>query len=101
MNTNDLWKKFLEEIADQVTIQSYNIWFKDLQLININDTTVNIQVPMDIHKSNLNQKYYQLIENIFYNLTGKNYEIKFYVKGEYQNDLLNSIPDNSFTNSST
>jgi chromosomal replication initiator protein len=56
---------------------------------------------MDINKSNLNQKYYQLIENIFYNLTSKNYEIKFYVKGEYQNDLLNSIPDNSFTNSST
>ena len=91
MNTDELWKKFLEEIADQVTIQSYNIWFKDLQLINIKDNIINIQVPMDLHKSNLNQKYYNIIENIFYNLTGKNYEINFYVKGEYQNNIIDEI----------
>ncbi len=92
MNTSDLWKRFLEEIADQVTIQTYNIWFKDLQLINVKDNIINIQVPMDIHKSNLNQKYYNFLENILYGITGINYEIKFYVKDEYQNSLLEKIP---------
>ena len=95
MNTDDLWKKFLEEIADQVTIQSYNIWFKDLSLINIKDNVINIQVPMDLHKSNLNQKYYNIIENIFYNLTGKNYDIEFYVKGEYQDNMIDEVLDNN------
>ncbi len=99
MNTNDLWKRFLKEIADQVTIQTYNIWFKDLQLINIKDNTINIQVPMDIHKSNLNQKYYDIMESILYDITNENYDIKFYVKGEYQDDIVDEILDNN-TNSS-
>ena len=99
MNAEEIWKNFLNELSEQVTTTSYNIWFKDLSLIDIKNDTIKIQVPMKMHKSYLTDRYYSFIENIFYNLTGKNYVIEFYVAGEYENEIETSpIETNNIIN---
>lgn len=82
MNTNDLWKKFLERVSDEVSTTTYNVWFNDLILLGINNNTIKIQVPMEIHKKMLGNTYYSLIENVFYNLTNTKYDIKFVLEDD-------------------
>lgn len=77
MNTDNLWKNFLAEVAEEVSPTTYQVWFSDLVLLKIDNDTIKIQVPMEIHKKMLGNTYYNLIENIFYNLTNKKYDIKF------------------------
>lgn len=77
MNTDNLWKNFLSEVAEEVSPTTYQVWFSDLVLLKIDNDTIKIQVPMEIHKKMLGNTYYNLIENIFYNLTNKKYDIKF------------------------
>ena len=99
MNTEKLWKDFLREIADQVTVQTFNIWFKDFELLSINDNTIKIMVKMDIQKHNLYNKYYNFMEDILFNLTNQNYEIQIFTKDEYEEqNVLDSINNNDVNN---
>ena len=99
MNTEKLWKDFLREIADQVTVQTFNIWFKDFELLSINDNIIKIMVKMDIQKHNLYNKYYNFMEDILFNLTNQNYEIQIFTKDEYEEqNVLDSINNNDVNN---
>ena len=96
MNTEKLWKDFLKEIADQVTVQTLNIWFKDFELLSINNNVMKILVKMEVQKTNLYNKYYTFMEDILFNLTNQNYEIQIFTKDEYEEqNKLNIINNES------
>lgn len=82
MNTENLWKNFLAEVAEEVSPTTYQVWFNDLILLKIDQEVIKIQVPMEIHKKMLGNTYYNLIENIFYNLTNTKYDIKFVLEDD-------------------
>ena len=82
MNTENLWKNFLAEVAEEVSPTTYQVWFNDLILLKIDQNIIKIQVPMEIHKKMLGNTYYNLIENIFYNLTNTKYDIKFVLEDD-------------------
>ena len=82
MKTDALWQNFLSEVQEEVSATTYNVWFNDLVLLKISDDTVTIQVPMEIHQKMLGDMYYQLIETIFYNLTGTNYKFNFVLESD-------------------
>ena len=82
MNTEELWKNFLAEVSEEVSTTTYNVWFNDLTLLKIDNDSVTIQVPMELHQKMLGEVYYQLIETIFYNLTGKNYNFNFVLESD-------------------
>ncbi len=77
-----IWQNFLEEVQKQVNFTSYQVWFKDLILVGINENEIIIQVPMPTHKKILSTNYYPIIQNIFFSLTGKEYEINFILEEE-------------------
>ena len=82
MKTDALWQNFLSEVQEEVSATTFNVWFNDLVLLKLSDDTVTIQVPMEIHQKMLGDMYYQLIETIFYNLTGKNYKFNFVLESD-------------------
>lgn len=79
MNVNTLWTNILNTINKELSPMSYNTWFKDTNLLNIdeNSNKATIKVPMQIHKKLLGENYYDMIENQFLSLTGKNYDLEF------------------------
>ncbi len=93
MKTDELFKKFLSEISNDLTQNTYNIWFSKLSLVSIVENIVTIKVPMNVHKTMLGDNYYSLIETTFYSITGKNYNFKFVLEEEIED--LSSIVDNS------
>ncbi len=82
MKTNDIFKSFLSEISNELAPNTYSIWFSKLELVSIKENTVNIKVPMYVHKTMLSENYYNLIESTFHSLTGKEYKFKFLLEEE-------------------
>ena len=77
-----LWSSFLEEVQKQISVTSYQVWFKDLKLVLIDDKSLTIQVPMPTHQTILTSNYLNIIQNIFLSLTGIEYNINFILPGE-------------------
>lgn len=80
MNNEELWNNFLQVIHSRISTVSFDTWFKDTKLLNIDNGKLIIKVPMTFHKQFLNDTYYDLIEEIILNLTGSNYELEFVVE---------------------
>lgn len=77
MDNNTLWTNILDTISKDLSPMSFNTWFKDTSLISLIDNKAKIKVPMQIHKKLLGENYYDMIDNLFLSLTGKNYELEF------------------------
>lgn len=86
---DDLWNKFLDNIKNEINSASYSAWFHDLKLIKIDNNSITIQVPMEIHKKILGDNYYSLIEEVLYKISGINYDIQFVLEDEV-NEIIES-----------
>ena len=111
MNTELLWSKFLTEVKDDLTSLSFDTWFKDTQLYELDDGKAFIIVPMPIHKKHLADNYSDLILSHLNDITGTNFELVFLlkeeaekrekekkkIKSEKQDNIVeSSIPNESF-----
>ena len=89
MDNSFSWDEFLSIIKSKLSSVSFDTWFKDTKLSSINDNSIYIEVPMSFHKDFLNKNYYELIDEIIYKLTGKNYDINFVVEEDIvNNDII-------------
>ena len=111
MNTELLWSKFLTEVKDDLTSLSFDTWFKDTQLYELDAGKAFIIVPMPIHKKHLADNYSDLILSHLNDITGTNFELVFLlkeeaekrekekkkIKSEKQDNIVDiSIPNESF-----
>ena len=93
LKVETIWANFLEEIQKQINITSYQVWFKDLKLVRMDNDNklITIQVPMSTHKNILGTNYYTLIQNVFLSLTGNEYEFNFILEEENNfTDIINN-----------
>ena len=93
MDTDILWNNFLEMIKDQVSSLSYETWFKDTTLYDLSDNTAIVIVPMQLHIKHLTENYKELMEKIFNNLTGTNFNFVFKLENEVKEKEDNVILD--------
>ncbi|MGM9834655.1 MAG: chromosomal replication initiator protein DnaA [Bacilli bacterium] len=98
MNTKDIWEKFLEIVKEKINPVSFNTWFKTISIHKIVDNKIIILVPMFIHKSTLGNIYYELIEETFQFLTGRNYDIEFVTEDEIHKDIIEDIKEDVVDN---
>ena len=87
---NFSWDDFLNIIKSKLSSVSYDTWFKDTKLAKITNDEVFIEVPMSFHKDFLSKTYYELIDNIIFQLTNRNYNINFVIEDEL-NDKSNMV----------
>ena len=95
----DLWSKFLSILSNKVNDITYNTWFKPLELYKLDQENQNIiiKVPMHSYKELLKNKWYDIIENTLFDITGITYEITFISEQEIieNNEIINTnIIDN-------
>lgn len=96
MKADELFQNFLSEIEKCVSPNTFNIWFRDLKLIKMDDKEITIKVPLLLHKNILTGTHYELIEETMFSLTGINYVFKFLTEDELNTiDEVLEIPENS------
>ena len=84
MNIENIWSKFLNSIKSRLSSLSYNTWFSSSKLVELNEEAAIIIVPTIAHKKHLSESYMDIIEEIFNNITGTNFNIEFYLENEYE-----------------
>ena len=88
MDTEIIWNNFLEKIKTSLSQILYETWFENTKIYKINNDTVSIIVPMEVHKKHLKENYYDLISNIFSEITGTNYKFEFLLDEEIEKDII-------------
>lgn len=95
-NLNNIWTEFLHIIEKSIDPIMYDVWFKNTQLIELNDNTAKLLVPEDIHKKHLSKTYNELIEETFTEVTGSNFKIEYLTKKELEENKVEKIEKDSF-----
>ncbi len=95
IDNQNLWTNFLNNIKNEISSVSYNAWFNDLKLIQIENNRMIIQVPMEIHKKILGDTYYSLIEDTLYKLSDINYDINFVLEEEIEKEHIEMTENNN------
>ena len=78
MNVEELTTKFLSNIEPKLTSVSYNAYFKNMQIMDIDMNTILIYIDTDFKKKRIleTQVYVDLIENTLKELTNKDYSFE-------------------------
>ena len=97
MDINSLWNNFLDKIKENISSLSYETWFKDTKLVNLNDNTATVIVPMPFHKKHLVENYKNIIEDTFCNITGTRFNFNFLLEEEWnlEKDSIEEIISSS------
>lgn len=88
MNNSQLWNLFLEKVKNEVSSATYDTWFSNTKIIEINDNVVSLLVPYHIHKKMLSENYNDMIENIFTEISGSNFKFKYLLEEEINNENI-------------
>ena len=87
MDINNIWTTFLKRIEASVQPMAYTTWFKETKLISLKDNKAIVQVPMEIHKKHLKESYNDIIEEIFTDITGTNFQMEYYLPNELNSNV--------------
>lgn len=79
------WEAILSIIELETSSVSFNTWFKDTELLNIEDTMLVVSVKNEFTKEILNTRYIELIRNSALQVLNKEYAIKFVLPNEQTN----------------
>ncbi len=89
MDLSGIWNSFLSKIQNNLSPMSFETWFLDTKLINLDEGIAKIEVPMHIHKNHLKNNYNDLIDEIFTEVTGTNFKFEFFTKEELEEQKIN------------
>lgn len=93
MNEKMIWSNFLNSIKNEITPLSFDTWFKETELYELNNGLAKIIVPMGISKKHLTTHYYDLIISTLGNIVGDNVDIQFFLKEELEEEELEKVID--------
>lgn len=87
MDTKSIWNKFLDEIKQNTNSMVFETWFMDTELLDLNDSTAKVLVPMHVHKKFLKENYSDLIESVFTDITGSNFSFEYLTEEEVEKNI--------------
>lgn len=90
MKTNELFTNLMESIEESVVDFTFNVWFKNLELIEITDNTIKIKVPLEVHKNFINEMFGDLVKEKLASLTDKEYKIIYLTEHELEEETKNN-----------
>ncbi len=79
------WEAILSIIELETSSVSFNTWFKDTQILDIQDNVLILSVKNEFTKEILNTRYLELIRNSALQVLNKEYTIKFVLPNEQTN----------------
>ena len=86
MDREKFWKNCLDYINSKVSNISFNIWFKDAELININNGTLIIKVNSNYIKQHILTYYDDVIEETLENCSEESYSYEIVTPDELVQD---------------
>ena len=74
-NQQQVWDDFLSSLKKECSEQTYELWFKPMKLVSIEDGLMNISVPNKFFSNWIQEHYTEKTEIIIKRITGKDIKI--------------------------
>lgn len=87
MDNQNLWKTFLEKMQENISPMLFETWFMETELIELKEKQATVLVPMHVHKKHLKENYNDLIQEIFAEITGTNFQFEYVTKEELEQNI--------------
>ncbi len=92
----DIWQAVCEELKKKMTEISFNVWFKDLRLLEIRNGEMVLGIYSDYKKQIIESNYMHIIKPCIMEIMGIDMEIKIVAQDENGKILQNTVtPANS------
>ncbi|NLV89916.1 MAG: chromosomal replication initiator protein DnaA [Tenericutes bacterium] len=93
MDEKDLWINFLNLIKEKLVPIAFDAWFSETRLHKVENKKMYIIVPMNLHKKNLSETYYDIIKENMNKLTGTNFDFEFLLEEEINDKKIDKIEE--------
>ncbi len=87
MEKEVLWQHFLEVVKKDLSEITFETWFKESRLHEIENNKIKIVVPDILYKKHLKENYNSLFEETFNEITGSNFKIEYFLEDELKNNI--------------
>ncbi len=87
----DIWEAICTELKKKMTEISFNVWFKDLHLIELRGGEIVLGIYSDYKKQIIESNYMHIIKPIILEIMGIEMEIKIVVEDENGKILQNTV----------
>ena len=94
METEVLWNHFLEIAQRNLSEITFETWFKEAKLIELEENTIKILVPDVLHKKHLKENYNDMVEETFNEITGSNFKIEYLLEEEVKTNVKINTDEN-------
>ena len=88
MDIDNIWNLFLDKVKESLDPILYDTWFNETKLIDLNENYAKILVPMQVYKKHLKENYNDLIEEVFTEITGTNFNFEYVTEDEIKNNVV-------------
>jgi len=89
------WIETISLIKEEITEQEYIMWFKNIEYINSEESSIILSVPSTFYKDQITLRYLPTIENKLYDLLGAKITIRFEI---VKKELLPKLSENNSDN---
>lgn len=83
-----IWKKVLQQLAEEVSAVSYDSWIKPIRPAFMDDTKITLKVPFSVNKNMIMTKYFSLIESCLESVTSHKFDIDVIVDEEKKEEAV-------------
>lgn len=92
MDRLELWNSCLEYLKSKTDNISFSIWFKDAELVKIQDRILVIRVPTIYIKDHINQFYTELLEEMIEKCSDVPYDYEVVIQEDLEKEEVKSEP---------
>ena len=84
MSNREIWNKFLEDMKNEISNVSFDIWFneEDTKLYSFKDNVATITVNQEFIKKHLETNYIETMESVFNRVTNSDVTINIVLESE-------------------
>jgi chromosomal replication initiator protein len=81
-----IWKECLKQIKENVTLMTYNTWFLPIKPLELNNSTIKVQLPSNFFWEWIDEHYNTLISRILKDVLGSGAKLEYVIRDEPEQD---------------
>ncbi|RLD12687.1 hypothetical protein DRI50_08740 [candidate division KSB1 bacterium] len=88
-SSDSVWKSIQDVLKEYINIRSFNTWFAPIELVNLDDKTIELRVPNRFFCEWIDNHYAKLLNSSIVQVLGEPRKIKYHIKNS-------SVPESPY-----
>ncbi len=85
-NSSVIWKECLRAIKENVTLMTFNTWFLPIKPLEVDDSTLKVQLPSQFFWEWIDEHYNTLISKTIHDILGPRAKLAYVIASDLENE---------------